>query len=203
MKRFSFLFVCILANVFCLAQPKNIILVMADGVGYNHAQIMFNNKSFPNFEVQLAVCNYPTYWESLGKKYVADGNYVNKYYYHVNSYRGDYHVRRVWEEFDYADSLPMNPITAGSALATGVKPALDAVSYDMDGQNLETIIERAIAKGKATGLATDTTLISNNAVLPFISHAEVANSEGAYKKLITQLLTEKTKDFPPKRCRLM
>ena len=189
MKRFFLSLVCSIAISVCFAQPKNIILVMADGVGYNHAQIMFNNKSFPDFEVQLAVCNYPTYWESLGKKYVADGNYVNKYYYHVNSYRGDYHVRRVWEEFDYADSLPMNPITAGSALATGVKPALNAVSYDMDGQNLETIIERAIAKGKATGLATDTTLISNNAVLPFISHAEVANSEGAYKKLITQLLT--------------
>ena len=191
MKRIFLSLVCSIAISVCFAQPKNIILVMADGVGYNHAQVMYNNKSciLPNFNVQLAVCNYPTYWESLDKKYVADGNYVNKYYYHVNSYRGDYHVRRVWEEFDYADSLPMNPITAGSALATGVKPALDAVSYDMDGQNLETIIERAIAKGKATGLATDTTLISNNAVLPFISHAEVANSEGAYKKLVTQLLT--------------
>ncbi|MBP5372344.1 MAG: alkaline phosphatase [Bacteroidales bacterium] len=188
-KRCLSLIVCVFLSAIGFAQPKNIILVMADGVGYNHAQIMYNNKSFPNFDVQLAVCNYPTYWESLGKKYVADGNYVNKYYYHVNSYRGDYHVRRVWEEFDYADSLPMNPITAGSALATGVKPALDAVSYDMDGEKLETIIERAIAKGKATGLATDAALTSNNAVLPFISHAEAANSEGAYKKLITQLLT--------------
>ncbi|MBO7054546.1 MAG: alkaline phosphatase [Bacteroidales bacterium] len=194
MKRFFLSLACSIALSVCFAQPKNIILVMADGVGYNHANIMYNNKScvLPNFDVQLAVCNYPTYWETLDKKYLAETgaeNYVNSHYRHVDNYRGDYHVRRVWEEFDYADSLPMNPITAGSALATGVKPALDAVSYDMDGQNLETIIERAIAKGKATGLATDTTLISNNAVLPFISHAEVANSEGAYKKLITQLLT--------------
>ena len=151
---------------------------MADGVGYNHAQIMYNNKSciLPNFNVQLAVCNYPTYWQTLDKEY------------DVNFFRGDYHVRRVWEEFDYADSLPMTPITAGSALATGVKPSLNSVSYDMDGRNLETIIERAIAKGKATGLATDTTIVSNNAVLPFISHAKVANTDVTYQSLVSQLL---------------
>ena len=178
MKRFPFLVVCVLASVFCLAQPQNIILVMADGVGYNHAQIMYNNKSciLPNFNVQLAVCNYPTYWQTLDKEY------------DVNFFRGDYHVRRVWEEFDYADSLPMTPITAGSALATGVKPSLNSVSYDMDGRNLETIIERAIAKGKATGIATDTTIVSNNAVLPFISHAKVANTEVTYQSLVSQLL---------------
>ena len=75
------------------------------------------------------------------------------------------------------------------SLATGVKPAFDAVSYDMDDKDLETIIERAIAKGKATGLATDTTIISNNAILPFVAHAEVANEEAKYKKLVQQALS--------------
>lgn len=194
MKRIFLSLVCCIALSVCFAQPKNIILVMADGVGYNHANIMYNNKScvLPNFDVQLAVCNYPTYWETLDKKYLAEigaENYVNSHYRHVDNYRGDYHVRRVWQEFEYADSLPMSPITAGSALATGVKPAFDAVSYDMDDKNLETIIERAIAKGKATGLATDTTIISNNAILPFASHAEVANDEAKYKKLVQQVLS--------------
>ena len=193
-KRCLFLIVCVFLSVIGFAQPKNIILVMADGVGFNHAQIMYNNKScvLPKFDVQLAVCNYPTYWQTLDKKYMAEigsENYVNSHYRHVENYRGDYHVRRVWQEFEYADSLPIDPITAGSALATGVKPALDAVSYDMDDKDLETIIERAVAKGKATGLATDTTIISNNAILPFASHAEVANDEDKYKKLVQQVLT--------------
>ncbi|MBP5583217.1 MAG: hypothetical protein J6X43_04605, partial [Bacteroidales bacterium] len=65
-KRCLSLIVCVFLSAIGFAQPKNIILVMADGIGYNHAQIMYNNKSFPNFDVQLAVCNYPTYWESLG-----------------------------------------------------------------------------------------------------------------------------------------
>ena len=194
-KRFVFLFVCALVSLAVFSQPKNIILVMADGMGFNHAQIMYNNKScvLQNFDVQFAaVCNYPTYWETLDKKYQAEEgyeNYVNSHYFHVDNYRGDYHVRRVWQEFDYADNLPIDAITAGSALATGVKPALDAVSFDMDNKELETIIERAIAKGKATGLATDTTIISNNAVLPFVSHLETANDETQYKKLVKQALT--------------
>ena len=178
-KRCLFLIVCVFLSVIGFAQPKNIILVMADGVGYNHAKIMYDNNGcvLSEFPVQYAVCNYPTYWKSYEKGAPKD----------VNFFRGDYHVRRVWEEFDYADSLPIDPITAGSALATGVKPAVDAVSFDMDGRELKTIIERAIEKGKATGLATDTIIISNNAVLPFVSHAMVANTEELYQSLFTQV----------------
>ena len=129
----------VLIAVSATAQPKNIILVIADGMGYNHAHMITskNDCVLNTFDIQYAVSNYPTYWSTLDKEY------------NVNYYRGDYHVRRVWQEFDYADSLPIDPITAGSALATGVKPAVDAVSYDMDNTSLETIIERATTKGKS------------------------------------------------------
>lgn len=176
---------CILSSlfaVFAMAQPKNIILVIADGVGYNHAQIITsrNDCVLNSFDIQYAVSNYPTYWSTLDKEY------------DVNYYRGDYHVRRIWQEFDYADSLPIDPITAGSALATGVKPAVDAVSYDMDNSNLETIIERAITKGKATAIATNADILGNNAVIPFVSHAKVANSETQYNALFQSMVNAST-----------
>ena len=168
----------VLIAVSATAQPKNIILVIADGMGYNHAQMITskNDCVLNTFDIQYAVSNYPTYWSTLDKEY------------NVNYYRGDYHVRRVWQEFDYADSLPIDPITAGSALATGVKPAVDAVSYDMDNTNLETIIERATTKGKATAIATNGNILANNAVIPFVSHAKVANNETQYNTLFQSMI---------------
>lgn len=163
------------------AQPKNIILVMVDGMGYNHSQIITAEKNcvLNNFDVNYAVSNYPTYWNTLDKEY------------DVNYYRGDYHVRRVWQEFSYADSLPLDPLTAGSALATGVKPALDAVSYDMDDRELETIIERAISKGKATAIATNGSVWDNSAILPFVCHKKVAQSTDDFDDLFFDLLKSK------------
>ena len=168
----------VLIAVSATAQPKNIILVIADGMGYNHAQMITskNDCVLNTFDIQYAVSNYPTYWSTLDKEY------------NVNYYRGDYHVRRVWQEFDYADSLPIDPITAGSALATGVKPAVDAVSYDMDNTSLETIIERATTKGKATAIATNGNILANNAVIPFVSHAKVANNETQYNTLFQSMI---------------
>ncbi len=173
MKRYLFLVICLCLTYVGFAQPKNIILVMADGVGFNHAQIIQNNKSCPlyNFDVNYAVANYPSYWNTLDKEK------------DIQYFRGDYHVSRVWNEFDYADSLPIDPITAGSALATGVKTAYEAVSYDMDGTELETIIERAIAKGKATALLTDGDLFGNNAIFPFVCHSPVADDDYDYEDL--------------------
>lgn len=181
MKRLTSFIVCVLATYFCFAQPKNIILVMADGMGFNHSQIITskNDCVLNQFDVKYAVCNYPTYWSTLDKDY------------DVQYYRGDYHVRRIWQEFDYADSLPIDPITAGSALATGVKPAFDAVSYDMDNTELETILERAASKGKVTGIATNGDIWDNNAVLPFVCHQKVANDFDAYDDLFFQMLKKK------------
>lgn len=178
MKRLFLFSLSVLVATLSFSQPKNIILIMADGMGFNHANIITSSSSKLNdYDINYAVCNYPTYWETLDKEKK------------VEFYRGDYHVRRVWEEFSYADSLPIDALTAGSALATGVKPAFDAVSYDMNEKELETILERAIKKGKSTGLATDTKLVSNNAILPFIAHANVANNEEAYKNLVSQLFS--------------
>lgn len=156
---------------------------MVDGMGYNHAQIVTSNQNsvLHNFDVNYAVCNYPTYWKTLNGG--LDVEYA----------RGDYHVRRVWQEFDYADNLPMSKITAGSALATGVKPALDAASYDINDKELETILERAIAKGKATGIATNGDIANDNAVMPFVCHKKVANTFDDYDDMFFQLL-EKSVD---------
>lgn len=165
MKRGIFIILSIFCASFSFAQPKNIIIVMANGMGFNHANIITNNETcvLNSFDIQYASANYPTYWTTLDKEY------------DVQYYRGDYHVRRIWSEYSYTDSLPINALTAGSALATGVKPALNAVSYDMDDTELETLLERAVSKGMKTGIATDKDLSESSAILPFIAHAKVAN----------------------------
>ncbi|MCQ2958635.1 MAG: alkaline phosphatase [Bacteroidales bacterium] len=181
MKKLAVFVISLLSATFAFAQPKNIILVMVDGMGVNHSQIITSEKNcvLNNFDVNYAVSNYPTYWNTLDKEY------------DVNYYRGDYHVRRVWQEFDYADSLPIDPITAGSALATGVKPAFDAVSYDMDNTELETILERAMAKGKMTAIATNGSVWDNSAILPFVCHKKVAQTTEDFDDLFFDVLKSK------------
>jgi alkaline phosphatase len=60
---------------------------------------------------------------------------------------------------------------AGTAIATGYKTYNHAISVDFDGEWLETVLERAEAEGKATGVITDV-WIEDATPAVFTSHVE-------------------------------
>jgi alkaline phosphatase len=72
---------------------------------------------------------------------------------------------------------------AGTAIATGCKTYNHAISVDFDQNDLETVLERAEAVGKATGVITDV-WIEDATPAVFASHVE---DRGMYDEIALQL----------------
>lgn len=168
---------CVNLVVFAQTQPKNIIIVKVDGLGYNHLKL-YNKYSGQSFSIQN---EYPTQCGSTN--YPAYSNTITEPK-NVTYYTGDYHIARVWSEFEYSDSMQINSATAGTALATGVKPAFNAVSVELDSTELETILERAFSIGKSTGILTDMAL-SQSGAASFVAHNVNAQN---YHNIFNQIL---------------
>jgi alkaline phosphatase len=74
---------------------------------------------------------------------------------------------------------------AGTAIATGNKTYNGAVSVDFDGNPLETVLERAEAEGKATGLVTDV-YIQDATPAAFVVHAERRGDSILFSELMAE-----------------
>jgi len=72
---------------------------------------------------------------------------------------------------------------AGTAIATGCKTYSGAVSVDFDGNPLETVLERAEAEDKATGLVTDV-YIQDATPSVFVVHAERRGNSMLFSELM-------------------
>jgi alkaline phosphatase len=72
---------------------------------------------------------------------------------------------------------------AGSAIATGCKTYSGAVSVDFDGNPLETVLERAEAEDKSTGLVTDV-YIQDATPSVFVVHAERRGDSMLFSELM-------------------
>lgn len=75
-----------------------------------------------------------------------------------------------------ADSAITDSAASATALATGVKTYNGAIAVAMDGSDLETILEIAQSRGKATGLVT-TTGLTHATPASFGAHEASRNSE--------------------------
>jgi len=71
---------------------------------------------------------------------------------------------------DPAEGGVTDSAAAGTALATGHKTTVGAVSLDPDGRKLETILERFKARGARTGLVTTTAVVDATPAV-FAAHA--------------------------------
>ncbi len=86
-----------------------------------------------------------------------------------------------------ADTLPIDSAAGGTALATGVSVPNGRVSTGPDGAILPTILEKAQAAGKATGLVTSGSL-TQAPVACFAAHAASRNAE---PEIAAQLLNSR------------
>jgi alkaline phosphatase len=116
-------------------QPKNVIIFIADGGGFNHyksadyyncGQSPCENYEF--FPVRLAMSTYP------------DG--------------GSYDVNLAWADFDYVNNGYTDSAAAATAMATGVKSYNAAIGVDVNSNALLNLVERAEQLGKSTGVVT-------------------------------------------------
>jgi len=131
-------------------QPKNVIILIADGCGFNHVKAadyyqcgLIPCQLYEDFPVQLAMSTYPSGW-----------------HYDPNS---------VWASFDYVRENATDSAAAATAIATGVKTFNQGIGVDVNGVRVPNIVEQAEKLGKATGVITSVPF-SHATPAAFVAH---------------------------------
>ena len=146
--------------------PKNIILMISDGCGYNHfdAASLFEKgqpgtQVYESFPVQLAVCT-----ASLSTP--------------------GYDAEKIWSDFDAVREKPTDSAASATAFATGHHTLNGRLAVDADGNPLLTILEHAETLNKSTGLVT-TVPFCHATPAGFASHVD---ARGDYGQIAQQML---------------
>jgi alkaline phosphatase len=115
---------------------KNIILMIADGGGFN----------------QFAAASYYQYGD-LGHQTYDGADWV-KYGCTTFSSSGSYDSLQMWSDFTWQQSGATDSSAAATAINTGIKTYDGAVNVDDYGQPLTALAQIANARGRATGTVT-------------------------------------------------
>ena len=138
--------------------PKNIIIMIADGCGYNHLEAAgcyqyagTDPEPCRKFPVRCAMSTY--------------------------SLRGSYDPQQAWADFKYVTRGYTDSAAAATAMATGVKTFNGYIGIDRDGKTLKNLIERCEELGKATGVITSVPW-THATPAAFVAHSKSRNNYG-------------------------
>lgn len=125
--------------------PKNVIIMISDGCGYNHIQATdlyqygeFESQNYEKFPVKLFMSTYPAYTE-VGSLLMP---------------ARPYSTFDAWNDFRYVNNDATCSAASGTAIATGVKTYNGAIGMDINRQPLKNLSELAIEKNKSAGVVT-------------------------------------------------
>ncbi|MGD9495370.1 MAG: alkaline phosphatase [Armatimonadota bacterium] len=146
---------------------RNVILLIADGCGFNHLQAanLYEHGDpegplYAAFPLRLAMATF-----------MADGGYD---------------PALAWAEFDYVRQGATDSAAAATAMACGVKTYAGAIGVDRNGQPVTNVVERAERLGKATGVVTSVPL-SHATPAGFVAHTA---SRSSYEAIAGQMIHE-------------
>ena len=137
-----------LKNRASLPNPKNIIILIGDGMGFNHIQAVNDftgvaHQVYEQFPVRLAMCTYP----AKAGEYVA--NHPGSNYYATG-----YNPALAWKDTAYLKRNFTESAAAATALSTGIKTYNNSIGMSVDHDTLENLIQWAKALGKSAGVVT-------------------------------------------------
>lgn len=146
MKRYIILIA--LLTTFCFSisaqnlTPKNIIVMISDGCGYNHIKatnyFQYGEDSaqvYQKFPVQMAMSTYPAKVMPLIKAH-------------------GYDTKKAWKSFSYLKTGYTCSAAAATAMATGTKTYNGAIGVDEDKEEVQNLTEFAKEINKAAGVVT-------------------------------------------------
>ncbi|WP_156754879.1 alkaline phosphatase [Actinokineospora pegani] len=166
--------------------PKNIIVLISDGAGYNQfdaASLYEKGQSLHQVSVDPAtgaVRRVPGVPTQVYESYPVR---VAQSHYSANG-RGHYTTESAWGAFDWVSSGATDSAAAATALGTGVKTNNGVIGHRPDGERLRTVGEQAKQVGKKVGLVTS---VPFNHATPagFIAHNTDRND---YHGLATEMI---------------
>ncbi|MAT38143.1 MAG: alkaline phosphatase [Ectothiorhodospiraceae bacterium] len=146
--------------------PKNIIIMIGDGMGYNQVQSAnlyhhgtFNAQQYEQFPVSLFVSTYPARFGTSDDP---------------AEWSSEYNAAQAWTDFDYVKSGYTDSAPAATSMATGKKTYSRAIGMDLDFQPIETLCEFAKSLGKSAGVVSSVQL-SHATPAGFAAHSKHRN----------------------------
>ena len=165
----------LLVSSLCAAEaaPKNIILMIGDGMGYNQIQAasLYTHGAY----------NAQEYWAYYNGP-VATWSQSNP---------EQYDPALAWESFEYFRLGATDSAAAATTLASGVKTTNGAIGVNAEGKALESILDVAKARGKAAGVLS-TVYLSHATPAAFVAH-DASRSNVA--EIARQMIEERPVDL--------
>lgn len=147
--------------------PKNIIVMISDGCGYNHleaASLYRYGKSkspvYEQFPVSLAMSTYLS--------------------------GGQYDPNQAWQSFGYFKSGATDSAAAATAMSTGIKTYNGAIGVDMQKKPVKNIIERCEELKMSTGVITSVEF-SHATPAGFVAHNK---NRGNYSEIAQEMINQ-------------
>lgn len=136
--------------------PKNVIVMIGDGMGYNH---VVNTNLYETGQSQYITSG------DAGDVTEHDGDPVQVYenFNHLGltttsldtlAAGKEYDSAGAWGDFDWAKDTPTDSAAAGTAMATGTKVNNGALNVDPEGNELKTMSELAHETGRSAGVVS-------------------------------------------------
>ncbi|GMA30832.1 alkaline phosphatase [Litorihabitans aurantiacus] len=136
--------------------PKNIIVMVGDGMGYNHvdaASLYQHGTSFHQVAVDPAAGTIDHVPGTASQVYQSFDVQVGMSTFAANG-RGYYDPEESWGDFEWNKQGPTDSAASGTALATGVKTVNGRLGVDAEGTFAKNVAERASETGRATGVVS-------------------------------------------------
>ncbi len=168
-----------------IKQPKNIIIMIGDGMGFEHVkagayylagELNREGGVFLDFPTKLAVACYPAKVGSKGE----DGELI---------WSRGYNTFDNWNDLSWRLSGYTCSAASGTAIATGYKTANAFIGLDINKEPIENITEFAKSIGKSAGVIT-TVQLSHATPAAFVAHNIHRNnySEIAHEMILNSKL---------------
>jgi alkaline phosphatase len=146
-----------------LPRPKNIIIMIGDGVGYNHITaanfyLGMASQVQERFPVRLAMAHYP----AKAGEYIA-GNPGASYY------ATGYNPAAAWKDTAYLKRNFTESAAAATAMASGRKTYNGSIGMSVQFDTLENLVQWAKSLGKSAGVVT-TVEFSHATPAGFVAH---------------------------------
>ncbi|MFA5423031.1 MAG: alkaline phosphatase [Phycisphaerae bacterium] len=177
MNKYTKQFACLLIAGFFITSaaaadaPKNIIIMIGDGSGFNHiaaASIYQSGQPvsppYTDFTLGIAMSTFPA--------------------------KGSYSPQLAWASFGYVKQGYTDSAAAATAMSTGIKTKNGYLGVDPNKAPVKNITERCEQLGKSTGVVT-TVPISHSTPAGFVAHNKSRNS---YEQIAKQMLLESAVD---------
>lgn len=152
-----------------LAQaPRNVIVMIGDGMGHNH----------------VLAADYYTHGET-GKQPYQQPDFISLY---MSTYPagGGYDPEKAWNDPEYPPKGATDSAAAATALSTGVKTKNGMLGLDPEGNRLETMADLAHKSGRVTGLVTSVP-VTHATPAGFAAHRQ---SRNLYTEIALEILEE-------------